>query len=126
MIPLFFALLLAQDKTNVVVNALTNEPLRKGHIVLDDRKTRYAVTSGTEGTFRFEGIEPGNYRPEAQRDGFLDASNDPWLEVASGQQVKDIVIKLLPESVIAGHVIDEDGDPIAAAGVSYERAIRVV
>jgi hypothetical protein len=123
-----FALLLAQDKgivEGVVLNAVTNEPVRKAHVVLDDEKNRYAVTSGSEGKFRFEGIEPGNYHPEAQRQGFFDSDDEPWLTVASGQQVNDAVIKLMPEGVIAGHVVDEDGDPVPGAGVSYERSIQM-
>jgi len=128
MIPVLFTLLLAQEKAIVegaVVNSLTNEPLRKAHIALDDGKNRYATASSAEGTFRFEGIEPGKYRPEAQRDGFLDAGYLPWLEAAAGQRVKDVVIKLMPEGVIAGHVIDEDGDPVPGASVNYERTIQV-
>jgi hypothetical protein len=128
MIPLIFAVLLAQDKgivEGVVMNALTNEPLRKAHVTLDGGKTRYAVTSGSEGKFRFEGVEPGSYRPEAQCGRFLDADDEPWLEVASGQHVKGVVIKLIPEGVIAGHVVDEDGDPVPGATVGYERSIQV-
>jgi hypothetical protein len=126
MIPLFFALLLTQDKAifeGAVVNALTNEPLRKAHVVLGGDKN-YAVVTGNEGKFRFEGIEPGDYQLEAQRQGFLDA-DDEWFELAPGEHVKDVVIKLTPQASIAGHVVDDDGDPVHTVYVTAARTVHV-
>jgi hypothetical protein len=103
MIPLFFALLLTQDKAifeGAVVNALTNEPLRKAHVVLGGDKN-YAVVSSSEGKFRFERIEPGEYHLEASRQGFLDADDEPFFKLEPGEQVKDIVIKMTPQGVMA-------------------------
>jgi hypothetical protein len=56
MIPIVFALLLIQDKAVVegtVLNALTNEPLKKARVVLDEGSNQYAVTSSSEGKFQF-------------------------------------------------------------------------
>jgi hypothetical protein len=128
MIPVVFALLLAQDKAvveGIVINALTNEPLRKAHVALDGGKNRYAVVSGNEGKFRFEGIEPGEYEPHAQRQGFLDADDEEDFGVAKGEHVKDIVIKLTPQGVISGHVVDEDGDPVPGLLVRAARTIHI-
>jgi hypothetical protein len=128
MIPVVFALLLAQDKAvveGVVINALTNEPLRKAHVTLDGEKIRYAVVSGNEGKFRFEGIEPGEYQPEAQRQGFLDADDEEGFGVAKGEHIRDVVIKLTPQGVISGHVVDEDGDPVPALLVRAARTIHI-
>jgi hypothetical protein len=128
MIPLAFALLLVQEKAIVegtVVNALTNEPLRKVHVLLEGEKTKYAVISGSEGKFRFEGLEPGDYNPEAQRTGFLDSSDEVEIGLAPGEHVKDVVIKMTPQGVIAGHVIDEDGDPVPGMIVKASRTIHV-
>jgi Carboxypeptidase regulatory-like domain len=126
MIPLFFALLLIQDKAVIegtVVNAVTNEPLRKAHVVLRQGMASFVVTSGSDGTFRFEGMEAGKYVARAERQGFLD--NDEWVQVAAGERVQDVVITLTPEGVIAGHVVDEDGDPVAEATVQVERSIQM-
>jgi hypothetical protein len=128
MIPIVLALLLAQDKATFegkVVNALTNEPLRKARVVLDGEKNSYAVTSTSEGTFRFEGIEPGDYHPEAQRQGFLDSDDEPWIGLEPGEHMKDAVIKMTPQGVIAGHVVDEDGDPVPSLLVAATRSIHV-
>lgn len=37
------------------------------------------------------------------------------------QQVKDIVVKLVPLGLVSGHVLDEDGDPIPRANVTLLR-----
>ncbi len=125
---LIFALLLGQEKAIVegtVVNAMTNEPLRKAHVLLEGEKTRYAVVSGNEGKFRFEGLEPGDYTPEAQRTGFLDSNDESEIGLAAGEHVKDVVIKMTPQGLIAGHVIDEDGDPVPGLIVKATRTIHV-
>ncbi len=129
MIPLFIAMLLAQDKAIVegtVVNALTNEPLKKARVTLNlDGKTSYEVLSGDLGKFRFEGMEPESYQLFAERQGFLDANED-WMEIEAGEHVKDVIIKMTPQSAISGHVVDEDGDPVPGARVLVERKIHMV
>lgn len=127
MIQLIFAFLLVQDKAIVegtVVNALTNEPLKKAAVTLAAKKS-YSVVSSSDGKFRIEGIEPAAYQPRVQRQGFLDADDEPSLEVSSGQHVKDVMIKLTPQGIIAGHVLDKDGDPVADAMVRVERSAQV-
>ena len=128
MIPLLFALFLAEDKAIVegtVVNALTNEPLKKVRIILDEGSTQFAVTSGSEGKFRFQGLEPGDYFLEASRQGFLDVDdNAPW-RLEAGEHKKDVVIKMTPQGVIDGHVLDEDGDPVPGLVINATRKIHV-
>jgi hypothetical protein len=128
MIPLVFALVLAQDKIvfeGKVLNSLTGEPLKKAEVILDEGNTRYAVTSGSEGKFRFEGIEPGEYHSEVKRQGFVPNDEEPWVTFAPGEQIKDVVIKLTPQAIIAGHVVDEDGDPVPGLSVYAARTIHV-
>lgn len=131
MTALVLALLLAQNLTDnkttvegVVLNALTNEPLRKAAVTLSARKN-YTLVTSAQGKFQFEGIEPGSYQPRAQRQGFLDTDDEPSLEVAAGRQVKDVVIKLMPQGIIAGHVVDEDGDPVSGATVRADQSVQV-
>jgi hypothetical protein len=128
MIPVLFALLLAQEKTIVegrVVNALTGEPLRKVQVTLEEGNTRYSVVSGNDGKFRFEGIVPGEYHPEGQRQGFLDSDDEEWLTLERGAHIKNVAIKMTPQAVIAGHVLDEDGDPVPGLQVHASRTIHV-
>jgi len=128
MISLLFALVLAQEKAvveGIVVNAITNEPLKKAHVTLYlDEKTSLEAVSGDRGKFRFEGFAPEVYQLQAQRQGFLYEDNG-WIEVAAGEHVEDIVIKMTPQSAIAGHVVDEDGDPVPGAYVLVEHKIHL-
>jgi hypothetical protein len=128
MIPLFFALLVAQEKAIVegtVVNAVTNEPLKKAHVILNlDGKTSYEVLSGEQGKFRFEGIAPEVYQLLADRQGFLYA-DEGWMEIAAGEHVEHVIVKMTPQSAIAGHVLDDDGDPVPEARIEVERRIHV-
>jgi hypothetical protein len=128
MIPLVFALLLAQEKAvveGIVVNALTGEPLKKARVTLNlDGITSYEVLSGDQGKFRFEGFAPETYELLAERQGFLDESQG-WMDVAAGEHVKDVVLRMTPQSAVAGKVLDDDGDPVPGAGVLVERTIHI-
>ncbi len=44
------------------------------------------------------------------------------LTLVSGQRLTDLVFKLSRTASISGHVFDEDGEPIAKAGVQVYRA----
>lgn len=127
MTPLIFLLLLLQEKASIegkVVNAITNEPLPKVRVTMDSGH-RYSVTTGADGTFKFESVEPDDYEPIAGRVGFLEADEEDSFEVGPGEHKKGVLIKLMPQGVIAGRVVDEDGDPIAETGVNIERAIQI-
>ena len=108
-----------------MVNALTGEPLRKAQVVLEEGNTRYTVISGNDGKFRFEGIAPGEYHPAGQRQGFLDFDDAEWFAIEQGGHVKDLAIKMTPQAVIAGHVLDDDGDPVPGLQVHASRTIHV-
>jgi Carboxypeptidase regulatory-like domain len=124
---LLFALLLMQDKAIVegtILNAVTDEPVRKAGVTLNAKKS-YSVLSSNDGKFRFEGVDPSEYQLRVHRQGFLDADDEPSIEVSSGQQVKDFVVKLTPQGIIAGRVVDEDGDPLEDAEVDIERSLQL-
>ena len=130
MTTLVLALLLAQDTGKasvggIVLNALTNEPLKKVHILLGGAKANYATVSAADGKFQFASVSPDTYRVWAQRAEFLDADDEPLIQAAADQHVKDIVIKLTPQGIIAGRVTDEDGDPVLGASVEVERSVTV-
>ena len=109
-----------------MVNALTNEPLKKAQVTLEfwTREHNYALLTDAEGKFRFEGIDPGEYQIDVERQGFLDDSDTDDFEVAPGEHVKDMLIKLTPQGVIDGHVVDEDGDPVPSLQVHAVRTIH--
>jgi Carboxypeptidase regulatory-like domain len=123
-----------------VLNALTNEPIRKAHVSLQrlDAKNPSIVTlTDSSGQFLLSDVEPGRYRLEAERTGYIRGAfgakriDGPGtaLVVEQGQQLRDLVFKLMPQSVIAGRVLDEDGEPVPdvhvqALGFAYVRGKR--
>ena len=116
----------------LVTNSVTGDPVKKASVVLQlirQNPTRTTVTDSA-GRFHFDDVAPGNYQAIATRDGFIpprESRHGPFgskpFAVAEEQQVKQLVLKLIPLAVVSGHVFDEDGDPIVRAQV---QALRYV
>ncbi len=108
----------------VVTNSVTNEPVKKAVVTLDDPKSHATRTASTdaEGHFQFDGVNPGAYSLAADRDGFQSSSQArrqiPPVTVAEEQQVKDVALQLVPLATLSGHVLDDDGDPVVRAQVT--------
>jgi hypothetical protein len=70
----------------------------------------------SSGHFIFQHVEPGSYRLTAQRQGFFsDASKreyQPIVDVAAGEHVKNMPVRLMPAAVVSGEVLDEYNDPV--------------
>jgi len=130
MIPLVLALLLLQEPQAVdkkwtvkgsVVNALTGELLRKATVTLKGRAS-YSATTDAGGKFSLEGTQADEFEIHAARHGFIDFYEARKLKI-SGDAKKDLTIKMTPQCVLAGHVFDEDGDPVENADVFIVRRI---
>jgi hypothetical protein len=123
-----------QDKAHIegiLINQVTGQPLRKGTVSLRDAAVTpkpgestpaaYAVMSDAEGKFVFDDVNPGRYKLMADHPGYIRAtyrtSSGAFLNVGPGQVLKDIRITITPQGVIAGRVVDEDGDPITEVSV---------
>lgn len=115
----------------VVTNSLSGEAVKKATVSLFIRSERGKPTTKTAitdaaGHFRFDQVEPGSYYATPDKDGFernfsTGAPNSARVVVASEQQVQGIALKLVPVATISGHVLDEDGDPIAHARIAILR-----
>ena len=112
------------------VTSTTGEPLRK--VVLTLRPNgrgggNYSATSANDGSFRFASVDQGNYALTGERTGYVrETLSSPGgqtrvIEVVSEKTTGGIELKLTPQSVIAGHVFDEDGDPIQSVNVEVWR-----
>ena len=126
-----------------VVSLANGTPLKKAQIRLTGLGTRQvqgqtrapgqgggmplmlAKETDDSGRFAFTGLEAGRYQLSVERQGFLRQSygarryyngGTPIL-LAQDQQMKGILFKLVPQSVIAGKVVDEDGEPMAGVQV---------
>jgi hypothetical protein len=122
-----------------VLNAVTNEPLRKTSLTLrmnppatatrrgqQPAATTYTVTSDAMGKFAFVNVDPGDYQLIARHDGFANVMlgntgsgrRDEPILLGRGDRKADLRVKMMPYGAVAGVVLDEDGDPIRNLRVS--------
>ena len=121
-----------------VSNAATGEPVRRALVYMRRIDTSPGVTnvqvtqSGTTdaaGRFALSGIAPGKYRLSAERSGFLTTqygSRGPnkagtLITLEPGQKSSDMTMRLTPHGVIAGRVVDDEGEPVPNANVQALR-----
>jgi protocatechuate 3,4-dioxygenase beta subunit len=107
----------------MVVKMAGSEPLKNARVRLlsqDDRNSSRTVVTDSGGRFELRGISPGRYRLTVNRDGFVTQAygqrkpDDPGaiLNLRPNQELKDLLFRLVPSAVIAGRVINDDGDPM--------------
>lgn len=124
-----------------VVNAVTGQPLIKAEIMLSrfggavDK--HYTTTTAAGGWFAMQNIEPAKYHLSVGKRGYAHleygarGSGKPGaaLSLDPGQQLADLVLRMSPQAVIVGRVLDGDGDPVPNVSVqllrySFERGKR--
>jgi protocatechuate 3,4-dioxygenase beta subunit len=117
--------------TGRIVAADTGRPIKRARVTVaggPGRRAR-ATTTDDQGRYQVTELSPGNYTITASRTGFVDGiygqrrALQPGtpLEVADGQQLTGIDLRLTRGGVITGRVLDEDGEPLARALVTVQR-----
>jgi protocatechuate 3,4-dioxygenase beta subunit len=126
----------------MVVNSITQEPLRKVELTLSNGQIAKEVAAMAEqvspgalppgtkvstmtlgavtdaaGKFRFEQVAPGAYWLTAKKPGFADGKypeggGSTGLQVSAGQELKGVEIRMVPNGTVSGRVLDEDGEPV--------------
>jgi len=116
-----------QQIAGKVVNSVNGEPVRRAVVIARaqdaERGQSYAAETDANGQFAIGDMEPGSYLVSASNQGFhfrargATGAPPPPLKLERGQEVKDLVLRLIPTGVIAGRVTDEEGDPVRGAQV---------
>jgi len=117
-----------------VVNLVTGDPVRKAEVKLSPvadgglfsgaapaGKSAYAGVTDAEGKYNIENVAPGLYSLSATRSGFLESrygarsalQAGTTLKLPPGEPLKGMVVKITPQGIVAGKVMDDDGEPIA-------------
>src|ERR1700674_2692323 len=77
------------------------------------------------GRFKLDSLASGNYGLSGSRTGYVSEprfnTRNQTIKLGPGQRVTDILIKLTPQGIVAGSVLDEDGDPIPSIQVILYR-----
>lgn len=87
-------------------------------------RASYPAQTDDRGAFTIEGIKPGAYSLDAERQGFVDHNSEDdsaHIALAPGQTLTGVTVKLSPQGVITGRVVDEDGDAWTNATVRIYR-----
>jgi protocatechuate 3,4-dioxygenase beta subunit len=114
-----------------VVTVAEATPLKSARVVLmpehreDGREGQvYAGVSDSDGRFTIKDVPAGRYRFFATHTGYVDqryqpsgAENGAVLSLQPGQEVKDVIFRMILAAVITGRVNDEDGEPMASIQV---------
>src|ERR1039458_4570497 len=121
-----------------VFDVSTGQPLRKASVSLNPMRMSPGMaaaphstgaTADAAGKFTVSGMEPGQYRVNVSHTGFLngqynvrrpDGPGTP-IELARGQKMTGVDFHLTPHGVIAGHMLDEDGDPLHGVQIQLLR-----
>ncbi len=108
--------------SGVVLNDATGVPLNRVRVYLKSTSNEapsIAVEADEHGKFVIQKAVPGKYSISAERDGFLRSSEAhsgstrlaAVIDLDSGQQLRDVTIRLKPWSVLSGRVRFNDAEP---------------
>jgi uncharacterized surface anchored protein len=110
-----------------VVSKADAHLLPRARITLTDVKDRektQSIVTAEDGKFEFTGLPAGKYSLTGAKRGFISASYDQHdrystaIVTGAGLDTEALVLRLAPDAVIAGKVLDEFGDPVRHAVVT--------
>lgn len=112
-----------------VLDAATGAPVKKAQITLrlveSNRGSGLGTTSDAAGRFAMKDIDPGRYRLFAERNGFVRQEygarvagrQGTVITLSPGQRLTEVVLRLSPQGVLSGVIVDEDSEPVAGVSV---------
>lgn len=110
-----------------VVEAKSGQPIRKVKVEVrgeaGQADGRYSATTIEDGTFTIEDLKPGRYAVTLERTGFVQTATSggqATFTLQPGQSLSGLVFKLQAAGVIAGKIVDIDGDPMAEVSIRAE------
>lgn len=121
----------------VVVNETTREPLRrveiglyrtgKNAVTLGGGDSAYSAVTDATGRFRIENVEAGDYFLDCRKTGFVGSraafgSSARTLKLGAGESLTDLRYSLLPQAIVAGRVVDDEGEPVQGVTVLLARS----
>lgn len=112
-----------------IVSAENGQPLKNARVNLSGGAVGRSAITDASGAFTFDKLPEGRYNLSASRPRYLSSSygqkrpDRPGMaiQLADGEQLKNMSLTLFSAGVITGNVYNEDGEPVQGAQV---RALR--
>jgi hypothetical protein len=128
--------------SGTVVRQSDGTPIRRAIIRLTDSQDPNqgtSVVTADNGSFSVNNVPAGRYRMSASKQGFVsqeygdsgDQGSFALLAVSAGKGASNLIFKLRATATIAGHVRDDNGDPLGlvsvnAFGIAYDRGKKTL
>jgi protocatechuate 3,4-dioxygenase beta subunit len=118
-----------------VISSLQGQPVVNALVTLRELPSSgsgqpqvYVCQTGADGRFSIAAVAPGVYYIQPSKQGyesrppnrFATAHDLPPVTVEAGKPLTGLEFRLIPDSVIAGKVLDADGDPVRYAMVEVQ------
>jgi protocatechuate 3,4-dioxygenase beta subunit len=112
-----------------VTAADSGRALRRARVVVSGTGRSQVASTDEQGRYRITGLAAGSYTVTAAKSGYVDGAfgqrrslrSGAPVELTDGQQAANIDLKLARGGVVTGHVVDEEGEPLARAVVTILR-----
>src|SRR5215472_8976491 len=113
-----------------LVSKADGHPLAGARVVLANTKARQSpqsVITSDDGKFEFAGVPAGKYSLTGAKRGFISAGYEQHDQYATaivtgaGLDTENLVLKLSPQALIGGKVLDEAGEPVRNASLNLYR-----
>ena len=110
-----------------IVSKTDAHPLVRARVTIRDARDSKNVQSmitAEDGKFEFKTVGKGKYSLEGAKRGFIIAAYDQHdqfstaIVTGAGLDTENLVLKLAPDAVITGRVLDEAGEPVRHATVN--------
>lgn len=117
----------------VVMNAKTGTPLARARVTIAEvkhRQTMQSLVTGDDGRFEFH-VPAGKYSLDGEKRGFIAASYNQHEQfstaIVTGSEfdTESLALRLAPNAVLTGKVLDEYGDPVRSAQINVYRENHV-
>ncbi len=116
------------------VRAGTSDPIARVEVIArpaDGSRASQPVATDAQGHFAIENLDPGLYSLEADRNGFgpqrygqrKPRGPATELNLAAGQELKDLVFRLIPAGAVSGRITDETGEPLLGINIGIEETV---
>lgn len=102
-----------------VVNSVNHAAIARAHVTVTGKDDSSFVDTDASGKWRIGNLPCGHVNVSAVRPGFIRMPQILSFEAAADSPLRDVKIELTPQAVLAGRVLDDQGDPIQGAQVNF-------